>query len=182
MSKRKAWNTAMVATGQAPARRVAKRTSTRVTVVSKAMRVVDDETRMEVRDAMLDKLEADNYVEPQGTYEEDDYLDEEDEDRPARKAQRVKGPKPKGNWVILKTKTLAQVVMETLGDDPGTHSPTAPPTYWTCAADPSTVPPRHFCSVCGYEGTYTCVRCGLHFCCLSCNNKHKEVRCLKFSA
>ncbi|KAJ2772291.1 Zinc finger HIT domain-containing protein 1 [Coemansia nantahalensis] len=40
-------------------------------------------------------------------------------------------------------------------------------------------PPRHFCSVCGYKGLYTCVSCGMRFCSLSCKSTHADTRCLK---
>lgn len=48
----------------------------RQAVLSKAMRVVDEETRREVRDARLEALEADNYVENQDAGDEA-YVDSE---------------------------------------------------------------------------------------------------------
>ncbi|RYH31964.1 hypothetical protein EON65_01490 [archaeon] len=60
-----------------------------------------------------------------------------------------------------------------------------PPTevnYYTIAAQPSQVTSNHpFCSVCGYLGNYTCIRCGSRFCSVRCNNSHSETRCMKFS-
>jgi HIT zinc finger len=53
--------------------------------------------------------------------------------------------------------------------------------YLSIAALPSKSATRHFCSVCGYFGTYTCTRCGCRFCCTKCLASHKETRCLKFS-
>ncbi len=41
------------------------------------MRVVDEETRREVRDARLEALEADNYVEHQDDAGDDAYVDSE---------------------------------------------------------------------------------------------------------
>ena len=46
--------------------------STRTVVVSKAFKVVDTETRRDIRDRRLLALEADNYVENE-TVEEEDY-------------------------------------------------------------------------------------------------------------
>lgn len=46
--------------------------STRTVVVSKAFKVVDTETRRDIRDRRLVALEADNYVENE-TVEEEDY-------------------------------------------------------------------------------------------------------------
>lgn len=54
--------------------------------------------------------------------------------------------------------------------------------YFSIAAPPSRRPGRHFCSVCGYTGNYSCVRCGLRFCSIRCQHTHKETRCLKFTA
>lgn len=53
--------------------------------------------------------------------------------------------------------------------------------YLSIAALPSKSATRHFCSVCGFFGTYTCTRCGCRFCCSRCLASHKETRCLKFS-
>ena len=54
------------------------------------------------------------------------------------------------------------------------------PNYLSVAAAPSTRPPRHFCSVCGFIGQYSCTRCGMRYCSLKCNANHKETRCLKY--
>ena len=53
--------------------------------------------------------------------------------------------------------------------------------YMSIAALPSNQPPRKFCSVCGYVGTYACTRCGCRYCSSKCLASHKETRCLKFS-
>ncbi|KAI7822797.1 hypothetical protein BX661DRAFT_187190, partial [Kickxella alabastrina] len=55
--------------------------------------------------------------------------------------------------------------------------------YLTCIALPTRgsqpPPPRHFCSICGYEGIYTCVDCGMRYCSLACKSAHTDTRCLK---
>ncbi|KAJ2716110.1 Zinc finger HIT domain-containing protein 1 [Coemansia spiralis] len=51
--------------------------------------------------------------------------------------------------------------------------------YLTCTAAAQS-PPRHFCSVCGFTGLYTCVDCGMRFCSLPCKSTHADTRCLKF--
>ena len=56
---------------------MAGRHTGRQAVLSKAMRVVDEETRREVRDARLEALEADNYVENQGDAGDEAYVDSE---------------------------------------------------------------------------------------------------------
>ncbi|KAJ1799856.1 Zinc finger HIT domain-containing protein 1 [Coemansia sp. RSA 2399] len=56
--------------------------------------------------------------------------------------------------------------------------------YMTCVATSvqgqSPSPPvRHFCSICGYKGLYTCVDCGMRYCSLACKSAHADTRCLK---
>jgi len=67
-----------------------KRSSSRVAVVSKAMRRVDDDTRREVRNKRLLALEADNYNEKGGAgggVDDDAYEDEdENEDKASGKS------------------------------------------------------------------------------------------------
>ncbi|KAI9101089.1 hypothetical protein DFS34DRAFT_456282 [Phlyctochytrium arcticum] len=56
------------------------------------------------------------------------------------------------------------------------------PNYLTAVVKPSQFPPRKFCSVCGYFSNYTCVRCGMQYCSISCRDTHNETRCLRFTA
>ncbi|KAI8147573.1 hypothetical protein BJV82DRAFT_352094 [Fennellomyces sp. T-0311] len=56
------------------------------------------------------------------------------------------------------------------------------PSYLTCAAEPSKYPPRQFCSVCGFQSTYKCLRCGMKYCSVKCLGTHQETRCLKWTA
>lgn len=42
---------------------------------------------------------------------------------------------------------------------------------------PSRHPPRHFCAVCGNFGTYSCQRCGTHYCTIPCETTHRETGC-----
>ncbi|OZJ06483.1 hypothetical protein BZG36_00605 [Bifiguratus adelaidae] len=55
------------------------------------------------------------------------------------------------------------------------------PTYLTASASPSRYPPRHFCSVCGFQSKYTCIKCGMKYCSTKCLETHEETRCLKFT-
>ena len=55
------------------------------------------------------------------------------------------------------------------------------PNYYSVNAAPSELPSRKFCSVCGLEGIYGCLRCGMRYCNIKCQNQHKETRCLKFN-
>ena len=40
---------------------------------------------------------------------------------------------------------------------------------------------RHFCSVCGFKGNYTCIVCGLRYCSANCQQVHVDTRCLKWT-
>lgn len=40
---------------------------------------------------------------------------------------------------------------------------------------------RHFCCVCGLQSPYTCITCGMRYCCSSCLKTHKDTRCLKWT-
>ena len=83
MSKRNrsAWDEAMGLAGAAATqakKKGGKRTSGRTTVLSKMMGAkVDEETRREVRDARLEALEADNYVENAEEEPDEAYVDSE---------------------------------------------------------------------------------------------------------
>ena len=55
------------------------------------------------------------------------------------------------------------------------------PNFASTVAKPSKYPRRFFCSVCGFEFKYTCIRCGEKFCSKRCGLIHKETRCLKFT-
>lgn len=44
-----------------------------------------------------------------------------------------------------------------------------------------TVVKRHFCCVCGFQSPYTCVTCGMRYCCSTCLKTHKDTRCLKWT-
>ena len=162
-----------------------KRSSSRVQVISKAMRKVDEETRLEARSKRLMALEADNYNEQQQQLDvsDDAYEDEDEQDKISggRKAlQKKKKSKSGHNARIYKPRSLDRIIdhqRQLLAN--GDNSMTV--CYASISAPPSTKPARHFCSVCGYFGNYTCTRCGMRFCCIKCNKNHKETRCLKMS-
>uniref|UniRef100_A0A4W6CSW0 Zinc finger, HIT-type containing 1 n=1 Tax=Lates calcarifer TaxID=8187 RepID=A0A4W6CSW0_LATCA len=50
------------------------------------------------------------------------------------------------------------------------------PNYLSAAAPPSSLPPRHFCCVCGFPSHYTCTTCGGRYCCSKCLCTHRETR------
>jgi len=55
--------------------------------------------------------------------------------------------------------------------------------YISAQAPPSTKPIRHFCAVCGFnDRLYTCVVCGMKYCSLTCQETHRDTRCLKYTS
>lgn len=50
------------------------------------------------------------------------------------------------------------------------------------ASSTSAYPKRRLCTVCGYKGVCSCVRCGLRYCSRVCEEAHTETRCLKMYA
>ena len=70
-------------------------------------------------------------------------------------------------------RTLDEVLAEVGMREGGAEAP----NYWTATAGPCSHPPRRFCSVCGYSSHYTCVRCGMRYCCITCQKTHQDTRC-----
>lgn len=167
--------------------RPTKRASTRTIVVSKSMRFVDLETRKEVRDKRLQKLDADNYIEDQEAGQEDDAYADSDSDRPIAKKSKTKSKGKGGSmvdkWAARRPKSMDKIIEEQLLESHGTATNLHPTSvnYISIAAGPSWRPARHYCSVCGSLGSYTCTRCGMRFCSIRCNENHKETRCLTFA-
>ncbi|RYG42380.1 hypothetical protein EON68_01890 [archaeon] len=56
------------------------------------------------------------------------------------------------------------------------HAPAAL-LYLRAGAAAPVYPASRLCSVCGMRSAYTCARCGARFCCVRCNEQHKETRC-----
>lgn len=149
--------------------------------------VVDQETRRQVAAQRLQTLEADNYEEPSiAALAAGDgaYVDEEEEEvvqgstkgkkRKGRSGGTKEGGRAKIQANSYRVRNLEHVIAEEEYDSDSVN-------YKTIAAGPSVKPQRHFCSVCGFFGTYTCTRCGLRFCGMRCQQTHKETRCLKFA-
>jgi len=173
-----------------------KRSSTRTVVVSKAMKVVDEDTRREHREKRLATLEADNYVEDASA--DDAYGDDEDDEggdgSPAAKKKKARASKSSSGavnkWALRRPKPLEKMILEQayidfedygLGNEIPTSHAGRYPNIPSVEAPASSRPARKFCSVCGLQGIYSCTRCGLRYCSSRCLAHHKETRCLKFS-
>ena len=160
--------------------------STRVSVISKAMRVVDSETRRDVKTRRLLSLEADNYgEEAPKTTEDDDTYDNKEEEVGEKKKKKIKGVSKLAGagssihdkWSRRRPRSLEKLLDELQHSSSCDRN--GEPSIYTACAGPSIFPARQFCSVCGLVGSYSCVRCGMRFCSIRCNQNHKETRCLK---
>ena len=175
---------------------MAVRASSRVSTLSKGMRVVDSDTRRDHLYRRITQLESDNYNEDKG--EEDAYDDNSEDEAGGKVAAGKKRRVSKGGGAASggaleafrlqlskrKVKSLERLIVE----HGYTHRPreqgeaegfVAYPNYTTVSAEPSVYPQRHFCSGCGQRGSYACTRCGLRTCSVKCSDQHKESRCLQ---
>ncbi|ANB15934.1 hypothetical protein AWJ20_3578 [Sugiyamaella lignohabitans] len=83
------------------------------------------------------------------------------------------GLTPASRKVLASRKTLANH----FDDDPASTK-----LYLDVASSPSAYPSRPMCSICGYWGKLTCIRCGARYCGRACEETHLETRCLKVYA
>lgn len=135
-------------------------------------RVMDDIARKRRLKHELDQLERDNYHEDPHANLTLSKKVPKFEDGPK---SNEKNPERRRSNVRLRSLTFAQLLDE--------DSKRNPPNYCTAVApspDKYNLPRRHFCSVCGYTGKYTCITCGSRFCSITCQGTHKETRCMKW--
>ncbi|VDL95842.1 unnamed protein product [Schistocephalus solidus] len=142
-------------------------------------RVLDDDARQRRLRKALEILEQDNHVEEpvsesrstkRPKFGEDDGPFKSGKSRKKRRSVVGKS-KFKKTFEIL----LEEEFQATKGGQIG-------PSYFTVAVPPSRLPPRKFCSVCGFLGDYVCVTCGVRFCSIRCREIHNDTRCLKWVA
>jgi len=171
-----------------------RRVSQRKRQVAEGLRRVDDDTRKLVAAARLEALENDRApLQEGGGDESDEYVVssgvESEEEEPAL---RMPGAKAKKKEKVVKRKTRHHPT----GTSSRARQGAKPfallleeadvghvdrPTYVTAAAPASVLPPRAFCSVCGFTSGYSCVRCGARFCSRRCHVVHADTRCMKFT-
>ncbi|KAK6113826.1 HIT zinc finger family protein [Brugia pahangi] len=165
----------------------AQRHSVRLHAVE-STRVLDEITRKRRLRKQLEALEQDNFHEdPHAQLQwhknipkfEDDQLGQS----PARKGDSESGKKRKKfkveyfkqrfrkNFSALVEEETLSKSMEISGFD----------AYNAARAPPSCIPPRQFCAACGFFSKYTCLRCGVRYCSISCRDLHNDTRCLKWT-
>ncbi|KAJ8104162.1 hypothetical protein POJ06DRAFT_243764 [Lipomyces tetrasporus] len=92
---------------------------------------------------------------------------------PKAEGARSSGKTPAVRRILASKKNISNLFDE---DETGTRE------FYSAAVEPSRYPTRHLCSVCGYWGSITCIRCGARYCSLACEDTHRETRCLKVYA
>nr|XP_043610819.1 SWR1 complex subunit 6 [Erigeron canadensis]XP_043610820.1 SWR1 complex subunit 6 [Erigeron canadensis] len=167
-----------------------RRMSTRARKVAPKMAaaLASSDNRTQAILARLEALENDNpgaeVVAPNDDDDDEASLDEDDDDQVFHKKQ-AKGTKRKTRQAkALETaKRAPRTFLELLHDANMESLPPHVPSYLRAAVGPpSSTCRRHFCTVCGFSAKYTCVRCGMRFCAVRCQNIHNDTRCQKFVA
>lgn len=177
------------------------RQSGRKRKLAEGVRSIDEGARREIEVRRLGALESDNYADTEdGKLEagEDDEeynpLKDEDEEETSRKKASLSRRKARAAAVAAAAATASQggklprgmqrfnkPFLDILADDDPELYPPGSLPYSELSSLPSVKPSRHFCSVCGFEAPYTCVRCGSRFCSVRCGTIHGETRCLKWT-
>ncbi|KAI8816068.1 uncharacterized protein EV422DRAFT_501687, partial [Fimicolochytrium jonesii] len=151
--------------------------------------VLDETSRRRAQQKHIEELQQDNFVDDGspsyyvahheaaarlGTLDNRKKRVQGDEDLIASGVGQAPRKKQKRGGVraLLQKKNFATLLM-----DSGIEAIPPPiPTYLTVSAKPSVKPPRKFCSVCGYFSKYTCMRCGMQYCSITCRDAHTETR------
>lgn len=165
-----------------PFRRMSSRTRKVAPKMVAALASSDNRTQAAL--ARLEALENDNAgVEVvENIDDEDASLD--DDDQAYIQKRQSKGTKRKTRQAkALEAKKAPKTFMELLHEANLESLPPHVPSYLKAAVGPpSSTSRRHFCTVCGFAASYTCIRCGIRFCSSRCQNIHNDTRCLKFVA
>ncbi|KAM7522023.1 hypothetical protein LguiA_011925 [Lonicera macranthoides] len=163
-----------------------RRMSTRARRVAPKMAaaLASSDNRTQAVLARLEALEYDNAATEMVEVNDDDdaSLDDDDEAFQKRQSKSTKR-KTRQAKALENAKKAPRTFIELLHDANLDSLPPDVPSYLKAAVGPpSSTSRRHFCTVCGFTGKYTCVRCGMRFCAIRCQNIHNDTRCLKFVA
>lgn len=170
--------------------RQSSRRSARTKKRSSRVRDVDDDALALAQAAQLARLEEGNDMAMDAGELSSDFEGEEQEQvviksRPSRRAKRnkpiaVSAKRTKLAGVARHNKPLQQI-LDSEGPSEQSQLPRGMVNYYEIEAEESRKPPRKLCSVCGFKAPYSCARCKIRFCSLSCGTIHDDTRCLKFT-
>ncbi|GMG98203.1 hypothetical protein Nepgr_000043 [Nepenthes gracilis] len=164
-------------------RRMSSRTRKVAGKMAAALASSDNRTQAAL--ARLEALENDNAaVEAVEIIDDDEAsLDDEDQAYIQRKQSMNMKRKTRQGKARENAKKAARTFLELLHEANLESLPPHVPSYLKAAVGPpSSTSRRNLCTVCGFTANYTCVRCGVRFCCIQCQNIHNDTRCLKFVA
>ncbi|KAL3317796.1 Zinc finger HIT domain-containing protein 1 [Cichlidogyrus casuarinus] len=136
-------------------------------------RVLDEASRLRRRKKVLELLEQDNHMEEFGA-------DLKGPKRPKFDDDKSKTKKKKKLIARSKSRKTFEILLDE--EYQVTKGGEIKPSYFSAVPPPSRIPPRNFCSVCGFRSSYTCVNCGMRFCSIKCNEIHIDTRCMKWVA
>ncbi|OMP02337.1 Zinc finger, HIT-type [Corchorus olitorius] len=134
--------------------------------------------------ARLEALENDNAAIEPAEMNDDDEASLDDDDQ-AYMQKKAKGTKRKTRQAkaLENARRAPRTFLELLHEANLESLPPHVPSYLRAAVGPpSSSSRRHYCTVCGFTATYTCVTCGMRFCSYRCQNIHNDTRCMKFVA
>ncbi|XP_059626421.1 SWR1 complex subunit 6 [Cornus florida] len=164
-----------------------RRTSSRTRKVAPRMvaALASSDNRTQAALARLEALESDYMGAEMMEANEDDDASLDDDDDQVYQKRQSKGTKRKTRQAkaLENAKRAPKTFLELLHEANLESLPPHMPSYLRAAVGPpSFTSRRHFCTVCGFTANYTCVRCGVRFCAIRCQNIHNDTRCLKFVA
>ncbi|XP_057472383.1 SWR1 complex subunit 6-like isoform X1 [Actinidia eriantha] len=165
-----------------PLRRMSSRTRKVASKMVAALASSDNRTQAAL--ARLEALENDNAGMEMVEINSDDdaSLDDEDQVYVKRQSKSTKR-KTRQAKALENAKKAPRTFFELLHEANLESLPPHVPSYLRAAVGPpSSTSRRHFCTVCGFTAKYSCVRCGMRYCAIRCQNIHNDTRCLKFVA
>ncbi|KAL1370200.1 hypothetical protein HN51_000494 [Arachis hypogaea] len=163
-------------------RRMSSRTRKVASKMVAALASTDNRTQAAI--ARLDALENDNAgFEVADANNDDDEASLDDEEGYMQKKQSKSTKRKTRQAKALEARKAPRTFLELIHEANLESLPPHVPSYLRAAVGPpSSTSRRHFCTVCGFSASYTCVRCGMRFCSYRCQNVHNDTRCLKFVA
>ncbi|XP_038707866.1 SWR1 complex subunit 6 [Tripterygium wilfordii] len=163
-----------------------RRMSTRTRKVASKMAAAlgSSDNRTQAAIARLEALENDNAVMEAVDVNDDDEASLDEDDQGYLQKRHAKGTMRKTRQAkALEARKAPRSFLELLHEANLESLPPHVPSYIRAAVGPpSSTSRRYFCTVCGYAASYTCVTCGMRFCCIRCQIVHNDTRCLKFVA
>ncbi|ESO96089.1 hypothetical protein LOTGIDRAFT_116143 [Lottia gigantea] len=138
---------------------------------SQQKRVLDEAARKRRQRKALEALESDNFQDdPHADLKMSKKAPKFEESINEGSMNVKKKRKSKGEFKQRYRKNFASLLEEEQLQNKD------PPNYFSAAVPPSSLPPRHFCAVCGYPFYFIQFSCGARYCCVRCLGTHQDTR------